>query len=354
MEMPAAERVRLAFQHREADRVPIYGEARNIPFIEKMSGRALRGTREEMEIVTAEAYARAGIDLTRRLLTPRWGVVKEKFYDIQWNGYLNWKIGGEEVFTLEEAVEHLKVNWCSENGFDPAGSASNTINEVNRIQAVLGDRICFMPNLSISCLDNLYNSLGVENFCVIMYEYADLLDEAIENHTNRMGKVVDVILDIYKGPIIHCCDDLGIKGSTMVSPDWMRAHLFPRVKKVVRKIKADGRYYSFHSDGEITAIIPDLIDMGVDALNPIEKTAGMDLRWVKEHYGDQLVVIGNADANIVQMGSEEDVRREVRRCLDDAADGGGYFLAGGMTQITPVENLVAYFDEAKSYRGYSG
>ena len=132
----------------------------------------------------------------------------------------------------------------------------------------------------------------------------------------------------------------------------MRAHLFPRIQRVADEVHRGDKYFSFHSCGNVTAIIPDLIEVGIDALNPIEITAGMDLRQVKELYGDQLVIVGNANANIVQMGSVDEVRAEVRRCLDDAAAGGGYMLCGGRTPATPVENLVAYFDEAKTYQGW--
>ena len=109
---------------------------------------------------------------------------------------------------------------------------------------------------------------------------------------------------------------------------------------------------SFHSCGNVTQIIPDLIEVGIDALNSIEVTSGMDLRQVKELYGDKLVIMGNASANIVQMGSPDEVRGKVRRCLDDAAAGGGYLLAGGRTPATPVENLIAYFDEARTYQDW--
>ncbi len=77
----------------------------------------------------------------------------------------------------------------------------------------------------------------------------------------------------------------------------------------------------------------------------------MDLAELKRLYGDRMVLIGNADANVVQMGTPEAVRAEVRRCLDEGAPGGGYFLSGGVTQATPVRNLLAYFHEARTYQG---
>jgi uroporphyrinogen decarboxylase len=143
-----------------------------------------------------------------------------------------------------------------------------------------------------------------------------------------------------------------MKGRTMVSPHWMREHLFGRIKRVADAIHDGGKYFSFHSCGNVNAVVPDLIEAGIDALNPIEVTSGMDLAEVKRLYGDRLVIMGNANANIVQMGTPDEVRAEVRRCLDDAAAGGGYLLCGGRTPATPTENMVAYFDEAKTYQGW--
>jgi len=345
--LTAKERVLLAFQHREADRVPIYGEARNIGFIERVTGKKLRGSQEAMERITAEAYAAAGIDMIRRLMTPRWGVVKGEGHDVQWDGYLNWKVGGERALTPEEAREYLERRADGHN--DPRDTAVETIREVERIQAILGDRTLFVPMVAASCLTGIYHNIGIENFSIIMYEQPELLDAALQRNVEEAEQAVEVMNNIYDGPIIHCCDDLGMKNTTIVSPEWLREHLFPRMKVVADKIKEGGKYFSFHSCGNVTAIVPDLIEIGVDALNPIEITAGMNLAEMKLNYGDRLVIIGNANANVIQLGSTEDVRAEVRRCCDDAAQGGGYFLTGGITQATPTENVLAYFDEAGKY-----
>ncbi|HAU38820.1 MAG TPA: hypothetical protein DCX07_14030 [Phycisphaerales bacterium] len=345
--LTAKERVVLAFQHREADRVPLYAEARNIGFIERITGKKLQGSKEAMERITADAYGTVGIDLMRTLMTPRWGIEKGPSHDVQYDGYLKWKVGGEQALTLAEAQEYLKRR--AESGQDPHDRAVEMIREVERVQAILGNRTLFMPIVPASCLESIYHSIGIENFAFIMCDCPELLDAALQRNMEQTIQMVEVINNIYDGPVIHCCDDLGMKNTTIVSPQWLREHVFPSMKAVVDKIKEGGKYFSFHSCGNVTAIVPDLIDVGIDALDPIEITAGMDLAELKRDYGDRLVLIGNANANIIQMGSPDDVRAEVRRCCDEAAHGGGYFLSGGITQATPTGNVVAYFDEAKRY-----
>ena len=124
------------------------------------------------------------------------------------------------------------------------------------------------------------------------------------------------------------------------------------MKRVANKIREGGKYFSFHTCGNVMEIVPDLIDAGVQALNPLEFTAGMNLAEMKKTYGEELVLIGNANKNVAQLGSTEEVRREVRRCLDTAAPGGGYMLASAITQETPVENALAFYDEAKNYQSW--
>jgi len=351
MPMTANERVRLAFQHEEADRVPIYGECRNIPFIEAMAGRKLSGSQEEMEAITARAYARAGIDLIRRLLTPQWGIEKGDEFDIQWDGYLNWKVGGERRLSPDEAAETLRRRWLDGPG-DPRRAAVAVVDEVRRIQTILGEHTLFMPTGFSLGIEGMYHTIGIENFSILMYERPDLIDDVLESAMLRAVARAGVVNEIYDGPLLHGGDDLGMKGATLVSPAWLREHYFPRMKRIVAAAKSAGKLFSFHTCGNVTEVLPDLVDTGIDALNPLEVTAGMDLAQVKADYGDRLVVIGNANANIVQMGTPDDVRAEVRRCLDDAANGGGYFLCGGRTASAPVENLIAYFDEARSYQGW--
>lgn len=348
----ARDRVLLAFHHEEADRVPIFAECRNVPFIEQVTGRRLAGRPEELERVTAEAYRQIGIVALRTLMTPRWGIVKGEDYDVRWDGYLNWKVGGERTFTYEEATALFQRKWLGNSRPAPADEAAAYLREVRRLQAILGDAILFIPMLSACSLESMYHSVGIENFCLMIYEAPEAVDEALERNTRRAEQIIDVVNAEYDGPVIHSGDDLAMKGKTIFSPAWLRAHIFPRLARVAARIHAGGKFFSFHSCGNVAQVLPDLLALGVDALDPLEHTAGMDLAELKRLYGDRMVLIGNADANVVQMGTPEAVRAEVRRCLDEGAPGGGYFLSGGVTQATPVENLLAYFHEARTYQGY--
>jgi uroporphyrinogen decarboxylase len=97
-----------------------------------------------------------------------------------------------------------------------------------------------------------------------------------------------------------------------------------------------------------------LIDLGIDGLNPIEPQV-MDLADVKRRYGHRVYLQGNVDCTwILPYGTEEDVRRDVRRCIDAAAKGGGFVLAesNSMHPNVKFENILIYVDEARKYGKY--
>ena len=90
-------------------------------------------------------------------------------------------------------------------------------------------------------------------------------------------------------------------------------------------------------------MLDDLIDAGIDALNPIETTAGMDMGLIRKRYGKNLALVGNVDANVMALGTVADVEREVQRCLDETG-GIGLLADSGAGELGPgfkVENVVA-------------
>jgi uroporphyrinogen decarboxylase len=110
----------------------------------------------------------------------------------------------------------------------------------------------------------------------------------------------------------------------------------------------------YHCDGAVYPLIPDLIDLGVDVLNPIQPGArGMDPRRLKDEFGDRLAFHGGIDiAGVLPGGTPAEVAAEVRARVDVLGRGGGYILCGShhVQPGTPVENVLAMLDPALRYR----
>jgi uroporphyrinogen decarboxylase len=148
-------------------------------------------------------------------------------------------------------------------------------------------------------------------------------------------------------------DDLGMDIGPMMSPSLWREYLKPRLKRVFDAYKSarPDVILAYHSCGSIVPFIDELIEIGMEVLNPIQVTArGMDPVALKAKYGHQLAFFGGIDQRqVLPAGTPEDVEAEVRTRISQMGRGGGYLLAPthDIQSDTPVENVLALFEAAR-------
>ena len=150
--------------------------------------------------------------------------------------------------------------------------------------------------------------------------------------------------------ITYIAEDLGSQEGLLFSRGHMREFLFPRMKRMMDLTRQHGSHVFTHSDGAVREVIPDLIDLGVEVLNPIQwRCRGMDRAGLKRDFGAKLILHGGMDnQQTLPFGSAADVRREVVDNLRLLGVGGGYILAPchNIQSITPMENIVAMYETA--------
>ena len=151
-------------------------------------------------------------------------------------------------------------------------------------------------------------------------------------------------------------DDYGANKTLMISPATFRSLLKPALARIIQSVK---NYRSdlpvvFHSDGAISDIIPDLIEIGVDVLNPLEPLPVTDWPAIKEKYGQQLCFMGGIDIREALPGPIEGVIEEVKKRIGIFGRGGGYLLtsANHMQIDVPPGNIVAMFDAGREFGRY--
>lgn len=338
--MNAAERFRAVLNFEPTDRPVMFGELRHTGFIRHATGRDIRdaaGAEAQTEL-TVRAYAKAGITVLRSLMLPKWGLAGETM----WDGYLNWKPGGDRQMSYGEALAHLRALAVPANlaQVTEAALLSNARREA--VQALMGDDIHYMPNITHRNLEGLYHDVGLENFAYLMADEAALLDDVLEVSNLSQLAVIDATLHGFDGPAVHFCDDLGMKNTTLFAPEWLREHYFPRLKQLVARTEAHGVRFTFHSCGNVSAVLEDIMATGVTMLDGLEWTSGMRLTDTRAATGGRLVLSGNADTNKVSLGAPEDVRAEARRLL--AEGGRGYVAPCYFTQNAPLENVLAWLE----------
>ncbi len=196
---------------------------------------------------------------------------------------------------------------------------------------------------------------GMEKFFEDLALNREFAEALLERVSSIYAGYWEVFLDCVGNYVdfVETGDDLAGQTGPMISPTMYRelikpahAHQFDAIRQ------STGAKIFFHSDGALMPLIDDLIDIGVDILNPIQPLPGlMEPEVLRERYGDRLIFHGGLDVqSLLQKGSPDEIRSTVRHYLDTLGTE-RYIMAPAniITPGTPPENLVAAFDEAHKY-----
>jgi uroporphyrinogen decarboxylase len=184
-----------------------------------------------------------------------------------------------------------------------------------------------------------------------------LMDQLAESNIRRFSRFAETV-----GPyvdVVHFEDDLGMQDRPLLRPSLYRKMVKPYHQKLFGFAKSScGAYLLLHTDGAVAPFIPDFIEMGIDALNPVQvSAAGMDTKELKKQFGKEIVFWGGScdSQKTFPFGTPEEVTNEVRRRIDDLAPGGGFVFAPihNVQSGVPTENVVALFEAARTYGVYA-
>jgi uroporphyrinogen decarboxylase len=177
----------------------------------------------------------------------------------------------------------------------------------------------------------------------------DLYLELVDRYLGAVGDHIDVFA---------FGDDICGQDGWLISPELYTTLVKPRQRRLFDAVRARTRAKVFyHGCGAVFDLIPHLIDIGVDVLNPVQVSArGMDTRRLKAAYGKDITFWGGGvdTQRVLPFGTPQQVRDEVRRRIDDLAPGGGFVFSAvhNIQALVPPENVVAAFDEAFEYGRY--
>jgi uroporphyrinogen decarboxylase len=151
-------------------------------------------------------------------------------------------------------------------------------------------------------------------------------------------------------------DDYAGNTNLIISPAMFRKFIKPCIMRLVNAVKEynSNTKIMLHSDGAITKLLEDIINLGIDVIHPLEPLLATDLTLVKEMYGQQVTFLGGIDISNAMPGSRDQVIAEVKRRISQLAHGGGYILAPSnhLQADVPMENVVALFQSAHEFGKY--
>ncbi len=190
-------------------------------------------------------------------------------------------------------------------------------------------------------LDGFLTDLALEpaRACRLMDRVQERLLERLERVLAAGGDAIDMV---------EYNDDVGGQGGPMLSPAMWREHLKPRIGEVFATVRRHGKIVRYHSCGSVRAILPDLIELGLEVLNPIQPLAqGMDPLELKREFGRDLTLHGGIDVQrLLPNATAPEVREQVARLRDTLAKEGGWIAAPShaMQPDIPPANVVAVYE----------
>ncbi len=373
--MNARERITKAFEHEEPDRVPTFLQSMMPLFEQRVRERFENEVQDEEVIYIGKdftMYVKLGLDsawgaslpgmrIDPEILKnhPLPGVGPNRAVDhygrIVQHGILNGHTQSWVAGSILKSADEANQWWTTYVSPPkiPVPGAVATVNEMLRAVPNLWERFVPVAGLPGLC-EPLMEGLGMSLFARIMRKNRGLLHKFMGWMTR--DAVAEAKLAVETDYFVFAlADDTAFKQATMLSPADHRDLVMPYYKQVCDVIRKAGKFIFFHSDGFTEPYFPNLIEAGFHGVESLEPNAGMNLKHLKETYGDKLCLIGNIDVSTtLPLGTPADVVREVKQCISDAAAGGGYIVSPctDFTDSVPLENALAMVDAVKKYGVY--
>jgi len=325
------------------DRAPLFDLLRNDAVIEHFSGMAL--TPESAREAVYRAYAPA-IDATRpmvripakeKTVTLDGGREQKHYRWTTWTPhkeYRDWQAYEAEKRAAIEASDPATWDGPRQAHLD------ETIQWIAGMKQSLGD-VCFVPEIAGPGLMGIYSEIGLEAFSYYLVDCPDVIVAQLKHNTAMAVAEADHYPGDHGILAGFLPDDIAFNSGPLLSPAWMREHYFPLLAQTIDAWHRKGIKVLFHSDGNLNSILDDLVEAGIDGLNPIEVLAGVDVAEIHRRYPHLFMAGGIDVSQLLPFGSPAEVKDAVRRALDAAE---GRIMIGSSTELNndvPLENFLA-------------
>ena len=385
--MTSIERIKTAFAHKEPDKVPL-GE---MHIVSQVAGEILGreaitvqsgwGIKKQVEMIIAgrrdeyvdrkkvdilDVYEKLDLDLITIELDPPKSspIVYKDFTERGWIA-VNERTGAWSKYLFDEDSDtELEVESSIKEGGLDAIKRHLDIMEASGFKA---DESLFDSTKFI--IENNKSNRGImvkipnviptglswfPLYMEMMYLDPEMTQRLADLYLKKAMVLAKRMIEL-GADVLLICSDWAYNSGPMVSPELIKKYWIPQISALAELCHEHGVYLMKHTDGNIMKIADDFINMGIDGYQGLEPNAGMDLKEMKQKYGDKVLFMGNADcATILPFGTKEQVVEETKRCLRDGAPGGGFILASCNTIQAgiPVKNYLTMIETAHKYRAY--
>lgn len=343
------DRVRAVLDGKKPDRIPFFDMLHNDAVLSHFHGSPVDAGDEAgaLHAVMEAVDATHGTGFSPHVPKEYTNVYGIEVKITRWT---SWK-SNRKYPSVEEYAASQRREFAAAPADAPIDFAKNASYQAMR---ELFDRVgasLFLPlDGPCSLLMGCYTALGLETFSYYLADMPEIFSEILEHWTIYGCKWAECLPKDDPFPAVMFLDDLAFKSGTILPPEWMRREYFPRLARILSAIKKRGKRVIFHSDGNVNAVVDDLVAAGIDALNPIETASGMDMADLHRRHPKLVLIGGIPVVDVLAIGTPQMVRDAVVRAIEDTE---GQLLVGSDSEIAnsvPLANFMALRDTLMSYR----
>ena len=350
------ERLRATLNHQEPDYVPLFEMGIEPEIKQQFMGRPLDGHAEEIEFFQTAGFDAYPVSLTvinmhaKRRHPEDTDSMKIKShatstYKAELEAYTEryWAEMHRGVITTKKEFEAYP--WP-----DPDNLDFSVLDEVG---ALMPDGMKIGVVIG-KVFTGVWFMMGMESFMLSCIDDPELIEMVYDKVIPLQLRAMEVAMAHPAVGLSFHADDLAGTNGPLVHPDHYRQYVFPCYGKMCDMARAADKPFIYHSDGDISMVIDDLIDLGITGWHPVEKQAH-DINEVKAEYGDRIALLGNIDLQYtLTKGTPREVDEEVGTRIRDLAPGGGYCVSSGnsIPEYVPIDNWAAMLEATFKYGKY--
>lgn len=192
--------------------------------------------------------------------------------------------------------------------------------------------------------------MSYEGLSLAIYEQPDLVDAMFEKTGSIHYRMAEILVQFERVKFLFGGDDMGFKTQTMIAPEILIEKSLPWHGKMAKLAHEHGKLYLLHACGNLEAIMPAIIEAGIDGKHSFED-AIEPVTVAKKRWGERIAVLGGIDVDFLARADEAALRKRVRETLEVCQPGGGYCLGSGnsIANYIPIDNYLAMLDEGRKW-----
>ncbi|MDH7489324.1 MAG: uroporphyrinogen decarboxylase family protein [Anaerolineae bacterium] len=339
------------------DRVPLFELSVHNSLKSQFLGRPVRTWADEVEFWQAAGYdfvpVRAGVRSVVRGVHPvvaEW--IRERRPDRLAQHGRGW--ADETVGIIATRSEFEQFPWPAPETLSGYDAHPTLEAQMSAISECLPPGMKVIPQLGYIFM-GAWQIMGLENFSLQLADDPEFVKGVIDRLGRLQMAVLDILLQYGCVGAIWMPDDLCYNAGPLVSPKVYRRLVYPWYQAIIRRCHQANLPVGFHSDGDLTRVLADLVECGFDSIHPFEPPMN-DIVAVKREWGHRISVAGNIDLKATLCaGTPADVEAEVRQKAAALAPGGGWLIgsSNSIPDFVPFENYLALLECSLKFGRYT-